>query len=214
MKQKDSAGYLSILGVNYLFPIATLLEKLNSLEQRDPNEVQCSPLENGYSISLVVLGVMMVESFIRRTQYLVQKKDIRSAIEFVRGEFPDYDRMDHLEELFVIRDVVAHNLVWDAQISWGDEFGMRFNDVAKGMGGDKKFDRVIDMKKRISRQLSLNLFPTRINRSDVIKIMNSALDFLLFLENKNRNFVYITPQFMMIDNIPVSFVEYVRGLRN
>lgn len=135
MRSDYSTGYLSIIGYNYLIPIGTLLKNLYSLKQSNPNEVQSSPKENGYSVSLVVLNVLTLESLIRRTQYLVGKKDIRHPVDFIREEFPDCNIIWSIEELFVIRDVIVHNHVWDAQIVWDDEMIMRFNSVDRGMGG-------------------------------------------------------------------------------
>jgi len=89
---------------------------------------------------------------------------------------------------------------------------MKFGSIDDRIGGDDKFDRVIDTKKRKTRSLGINLFPTRINREDVIIVLKEVLDFLLYIENKDRNYVYITPQFLLIDNTPVSFVDYVRRI--
>jgi hypothetical protein len=213
MNTEYTSGYLSIIGVNFLHPIGVLLDELFSLEPRDPNEVQSSPLENGYSISLIMLTVLMVESFIRRIQFICEKEEIRSPLQFIRQVFPDYEKIDEVEELFVVRDVIAHNHVWGCQILWDANGKMKFKSIDKRLGGDKKFDRVIDMKNRKTRCLDLNLFPTRINREDVSVVLNKALDLLLYLEEMNRNYVYISPQFLMIKRNPVLFVDYVRGLQ-
>ena len=212
MNNDYTSGYLSIIGYSYLNPLGVLLEKLFSLDQRDPNEVQTSPLENGYSVSLIILTVLMVESLVRRVQFFVEKGKTRSSLQFIRNNFSEYENIDDIEELFVVRDVIAHNHVWGCQIIWEKHGDMKFGSIDDRIGGDDKFDRVIDTKKRKTRSLGINLFPTRINREDVIIVLKEVLDFLLYIENKDRNYVYITPQFLLIDNTPVSFVDYVRRI--
>jgi len=89
MNNDYTSGYLSIIGYSYLNPLGVLLEKLFSLDQRDPNEVQTSPLENGYSVSLIILTVLMVESLVRRVQFFVEKGKTRSSLQFIRNNFSE-----------------------------------------------------------------------------------------------------------------------------
>ena len=67
-------GYVSIVASNFVFPIVSLFESLDSLGTHAPNEVQTSPLENGYSLAIITLTVLLIESAISRTQYMMKRQ--------------------------------------------------------------------------------------------------------------------------------------------
>lgn len=113
-------GYVSIVASNFVFPIVSLFESLDSLGTHAPNEVQTSPLENGYSLAIITLTVLLIESAISRTQYMMKITPPQKAIGFIKQNFPDFS--PEVEELFVIRDTIAHNHVWEANVFW-DERG-------------------------------------------------------------------------------------------
>ena len=46
----EPTGYVSIVASNFIFPIVNLIEALDGVGKHTPNEVQASPMENGYSI--------------------------------------------------------------------------------------------------------------------------------------------------------------------
>ena len=179
-------NYVSIIGVNYLHPICTLLEELDSLSLWPPNQVQASNVENGYSVAIIALTVFLLESFINRNRYDVQKNAFPKRIDplkFVRTTYPNSCLVDKLEELFVVRDVIVHNHVWEALFNTtGEEMELIIADLRKGYG-DKKFNRVINLTNRKTRQLGINLFPTRICREDVKIVLKNAKEFFLFLKN-------------------------------
>ena len=85
MSLKESQGYVSIIGFNYLEPICSLLEKLESLDSRGPNEVQASQLENGYSAAIIVITVFLVESAIGRTQYDLGETPPKKPLDLTRS---------------------------------------------------------------------------------------------------------------------------------
>src|SRR3989344_8539750 len=82
--------YVSVIGTSYLYPIASLLDALLVFEPKGPNEVQASSVENGYSAAIIVLTVLMIESFINRAQYLfAQTSGPRNPYDFVRYCYPN-----------------------------------------------------------------------------------------------------------------------------
>jgi len=214
MISKETEGYLSVIGSNYLAPIAAQLEKLAELKQRDPNEVQASPLENGYSVALVILSALMLESYTARTQFMMGKSPPLPPIAFARREFPETSFPDQIEDIFVLRDAIAHNHLWETKFQWDEELGMKLvsADLADGYG-DKKFREVIDPKRRATRLMNLNLYQTRVNRSDGFKVLKSVVNFLRHLESIDRNFVYITAQSVKYLGKIEMFTELVDSLQ-
>lgn len=77
-------------------------------------------------------------------------------------------------------------------------FGMREEafklvdaQLLKGYG-DKKFEKAVDINTRKTKILGLNIFPTRICRSDVIVVLKTAFDFLASLEDKDHNYFSVS----------------------
>lgn len=213
MVEQEPQEYVSIIGFNYLRPIASLLEPLESLDSKGPNEVQASVVENGYSAAIIILTVLLVESAVARTQYIRGETPLKRPLDFVRAIYPNSGFEDKIEELFVVRDAIAHNHVWEAKFSWDEKVGMKLISAALEEGyGDRKFRRVLDQAKRKTRQLGINLFPTRICREDARIVLKNAVEFLMFLENQDRRYVYISPQYVKFRGNLIPFVELVAGL--
>jgi hypothetical protein len=199
--------YVTIVGFNYLQPIAALLERLLLLEKRGPAEVQASPIENGYSVAILVLTVLMIESSIRRTQYVLGSLSQKSALVFAKEQLPTCPLIPDLEEAFVARDVVAHNHVYEATVTWEPPSSLRLLGANHLSDGDAKFNRVVDRSTLKTRRLGLNLFPTRVCLHDVAVILKLAHDFFSFLEKTDRRYFYISPQIVEFQHRLVSFQD-------
>jgi hypothetical protein len=213
MVQQEPEGYVSIIGFSYLSPIAKLLETLESLESKGPNPVQTSTLENGYSAAVIILTLLLIESAIARTQYVLNEKPPKKALEFALRTYANSGFVGKLEELFVVRDVIAHNHVWEAEFIWDDQSGMKLISAALKEGyGDKKYEKVLDPTNRKTRQLGINLFPTRICREDATTVLKNAVEFLRFLESIDRHYVYISPQYVKFRGEMRPFVDLVLTL--
>jgi len=207
-------GYVSVLSTAYFFPITALLEKLTPLKLNEPNEVQTSNIDNGYSVSIIVLSVLLLESAIGKTQFVQNKQPPMRPVEFVASEYPQSGFSDKIEELFVVRDVIAHNHLWEAQFQWDDQLGMKFVSppVLRSGYGDPKFRRVIDPSDRTTRLLGINLFPTRIHRADATIVLKTTVEFLLFLQSQNKSYTYMSPSTVRFNGEAVSFVDLVANL--
>ena len=64
----------------------SLFESMDSINPSGPNEVQAFPIENGYSLAIVALTVLMVESAISRTQYRMDKIPPQKTLEFIKAQ--------------------------------------------------------------------------------------------------------------------------------
>ena len=206
--------YVSVLSTSYCYPIAALLEKLEVLERNQPNEVKASTPENGFSVAIIVLAVLLLESAIGRTQFVKNIPVPDKPIAFVTSAFPLSGFSSKIEELFVVRDAIAHNHLWEAQFEWDDQLGMKFvTPPTQRSGGDNKFNRVLDPTNRKTRLLGINLFPTRICREDVIIVLHTAIQFLKFLEQEDRNYVIISTVDVKIFGKITTFVDLITGLK-
>jgi hypothetical protein len=156
----------------------------------------------------------MLESAIGRTQYVRGEKPPKKPVNFIRTTYPASGFADRIEELFVARDAIAHNHIWEAKITWGDDYGMKLvsAELRDGYGDDKKFQRVIDATTRTTKLLGINLFPTRICRADAVAVLKTAIDFLLFLENEDRRYFYFSPHYVKFRGDLRLFTELVASL--
>jgi hypothetical protein len=210
---RQNANYLSIIGFGYLRPILALLERLEALPRSAVNEVHAAQPLNGFSASIVALSVLLVESAIARTQYDLGVKPPKRPLEFFRSQFSTCPHLEELQELYVIRDVIAHNHVWEANFTWDEGLGMRLHWAELTSGyGDSKLEKVIDTNTRTTKLLNLNLFPTRINRSDAIVVLKSAVSILRYLEEFGSSLVNISNQHEMYKGSLERFVDVVDSL--
>ena len=199
-------GFVSVFWTNLLDPVASMVEILIPLKLKDPNSDIPTGPENGYSISIIALTVVMVESVIGRIQYLdFGDTEPQKAVEFIRAKYPEF--ADRIEESFVVRDVIVHNHLWKA---WSDNHHTKIvsADLREGYG-DKKYWNVIDRETRTTKKLRINVFPTSLCRTDAQIVLRTAVEFLLFLEGKDRNYVYLSPQFVKFLGDMIEFTKLV-----
>ena len=212
MLPTDPEGYISIVASNFVFPIVSLIEALDSVGKHAPNEVQASPLENGYSLAITTLTVLMVESAISRTQYRMKITPPQKALEFIKKEFSN-DLFQKIEELFVIRDTIAHNHVWEANVYWDENGKLKLVDAQLVKGyGDKKFGKVVDKNTRKTKLLGLNVFPNRICRSDAITVLKTAVEFLSAIESKDRNYFSVSALIVKYKGVVIPFEKFMSEL--
>ena len=208
----EPTGYVSIVASNFIFPIVNLIEALDGVGKHTPNEVQASPMENGYSLAIETLTVLMVESAISRTQYIMKVSPPQKALGFIKQEFPK-DLSQKVEELFVIRDTIAHNHVWEANVYWDESGKLKLVDAQLVKGyGDKKFGKVVDNSTRKTKLLGLNVFPNRISRSDAITVLRTAVEFLLAVETKDRNYFSVSALIVKYKGMVMPFEKFMSKL--
>ena len=212
MIDQTGTGYVSVIGFSYLYPLIDLLDKLLRLEG-SPNEVQASSQENGYASAIIVLSVLMVESAIARAKCDMKIEKPKSALQFMRSRFSQYPGLPILEELFVIRDAIVHNHLWQARITWTQNWDMKLQSAEKWEGSwDSKLSLVLDPETRKTKILGLNLFPTRIAKDDAILVIKRAAEILQFIEANGSPLVDVSDQDVEFRGHLVSFVDLVSSL--
>jgi hypothetical protein len=211
--QDSAQNYVSVIGSSLLQPTVKLMEVLESLNPKGPNEVQASPLKNGYSTAIVALTVSLLESALNRTQYIMGGEYKRDLIKFFRAAFSSSALHETLEELFVVRDAIVHNHVWAVKFK-DEEEGMKLVSAQLLLGyGDKKFRKVMDPETRKTRLLRMNLFPTRICRLDAVIALKSAYKILLFLESQDRGYINVSSAPVQLANIAMAFSDFINQIK-
>lgn len=194
-------------------PIADLCDRMLGLGSGEPNEVQTSPRENGYAISIVALTAFLLEGACGRARYVSGWNGKHCSAPGTLRKFGDNALAERIEEIFVVRDAIAHAHLWTAKISW-DQNDLRFKGPPVRLPGygDEKFQRIVDPDSRTTRQLKLDVFPPRIHRRTGIIALKECAKALQFLESKDRNFVYLAPQHVLFSGRFIPFYKWIREL--
>ena len=167
-------NYVSVLFPSLLQPIVDLFGLMEKQGTGDPNEVQASPAENGYAASIAVLTVLVIESVCNRVRYVRNDTDRKGTVQTL-SELSAGELADEVEELFVLRDVIAHNHVWEATIAEHDSKGLALVAATlRPRYGDEKFARTVDPQTRRTRRLHLDVFPNRIHRQTAVVVLQNA----------------------------------------
>jgi hypothetical protein len=215
---KESPEYqlVTIIGSDYFEPIADLLDKLLSLSTQDPNEVKASNREVGYSASVIVLLVLLLESYAMRVRYInrttipIKKTPVH---QYLKSLYSDFDMTHEVKEVFIVRDVIAHNHLWEIEFTWEDESEMKLLKAEKeASSGDDKYRDHVDVSSRKTTTLGLNVVPVKIGKRDVYEVFQTVWKTLLFLENKDRNQCYVSHLYVKYRGNTVKFGDLLKEL--
>src|SRR5258708_25366373 len=79
MPTTEEHDYVSTVFTHFLQPIADLCDRMLELCSGEPNEVQTSPMENGYAISIIALTAFLLGGACGRTRYISAQKQCSPA---------------------------------------------------------------------------------------------------------------------------------------
>lgn len=210
---------ISIVGDAYLQPISVLLEKLFLHPGSPEDEVGTGTRTCGYSISICILAFLYFESYTMRIRYLNPKylsKKYRWNFDFLEKLYKNFPNIDTLKELAVLRDLIVHNHLWEIDFSSDNKFRRKIDGAHKNsFSGDKKYENCVDLKTYKTKILQLNVIPTKIGKSDVCKVLNSIIESLLFIEEKDINVCQISNSIVIFGETGTrrrNFVELISEL--
>jgi hypothetical protein len=187
---------ITIVGSSYFDPISVLLDELEKYDEGQSNEVQSGNYVNGFSSSICILSVVCLESYVMRVRYI--NKATQNDIDktpvpvYLKKLYLDFPYEQELNEVHVVRDVLAHNHLWEVSFSWSEKKGMIHNASSKRSSGDKKYKQYVDSVTNTTSKLGLNVNPIKIGVSDAKTVIQTVWRILLFLESKNRNQCYVS----------------------
>jgi hypothetical protein len=186
---------VSILGSSYFKPIADLLDRWLSQPSHRPNAVQSGYYEHGYAASTILLLVAMFESYLVRVRYIQRPAvpaTLRSAIDVLLHLYPRLRHRKALIDVYVARDAIFHNHLWEIEYSCGSPTMVLHGAVKDPAFGDRKYSARVNPATRRTKALGISVVPTRVDRRDVKKVFETVWKTLLFLEHKNRNQCYVS----------------------
>jgi hypothetical protein len=187
---------VTIVGSSYFEPLSVLLEKLEKHDNGSASAVQSGYYVNGFASSICILAVVCLESYVMRVRYINkagQKEiDKTSVPVYLKKLYQDFPFEDELFEIHILRDVLAHNHLWEVSHSRDDEGRMIIDSIEKRSSGDNKYQQYVDPVANVTKNLKLNISPIRVGNSEAISVVKAMWNILIFLEKKNRNQCYIS----------------------
>ena len=190
MSQPAIPDVISVIGSAYLQPISDLLENLLNQPISGKGPAGSSMHENGYSSALIVLLVTLLESYTARLRFVRRDENIPGNVstpELLSKYFSEFPNKDELTEVFLIRNVLAHNHIWHMDVSDFDTLGAPTLATPKELGfnTNKHYEQVVNIETRTTRLLELNINPTSVDRTDVHKVFNLIWGTLQFMNSQN-----------------------------
>lgn len=181
---------ISVVASSYMQPIAALLDNLlkNPISGKGP--AGTSMHENGYSAASVVLLVALLESYTARLRFKRHSEGIDGNVstpELLGKYFPSLPNKDELIEVFLIRNVLAHNHIWHMDVLNFDVAGASTISTPKDLGfqPNKHYEQVVNVASRSTRLLGLNIIPTSVDLTDVRKVFDVTWRTLKFMNAQN-----------------------------
>ncbi len=118
---------ISVIGMQFYQPIADLISKLVGRPYQRPDRVGSNYYEGGYAAAIILLLVAAVESLIQRDRYFYRIAKLSPKPSNVASDYSKsvlcYRRHRHLEELFEVRNSIAHNHLWEIEFTTSSEGG-------------------------------------------------------------------------------------------
>jgi len=181
---------ITVVGSSYCRSIEILVERLLKAPPGKVVAGRVGEPENGYALSIVLLLVVMLESFIGRVSDLQFRQKKNGRPKGHRESVPDYlaslrksfGLRKSLTEVFVLRDAIAHGHVWTLSVSRHKAKGRILRRATLGAGyGDSKYRVALNARTRRTSILGLNLVPEAVGRREVAKVFDvvwRTLDYL------------------------------------
>jgi hypothetical protein len=207
---------VTIMGSSYFQPIADLLDRWLSRPSNKPTAVKSSSYEHGYAASVILLLVAMFESYVVRVRHVQQSSvptKVRTAIDVLLHLYPQIRHIKALTDVYVVRDAIFHNHLWEIEYSWGGSRPMILRGAVKHPAfGDKKYAARVNPTTRRTKALGIAVVPTRVDRRDAKKVFETVWKTLLFLEAKDRNQCYVSHIYIRFRGKSILFGDLIRCL--
>jgi hypothetical protein len=181
---------ITVVGSGYFQPILDLAERMIERPRGRVSASRINGRENGYALSIVVLSVVMLESFVGRVSDLQARLGPKGRTKTFRTPVPVYISQlrksftleKSLTEVFVLRDAIAHGHVWKLEVSSHATHGqlLRSADLGTQYGNDN-FKKRVHPKTRRTRALGLHVVPSAVGREEVVKVLEVIHRVLRFL---------------------------------
>lgn len=226
---QEPIEFVSVIGVNLLWPIARELGVLGAADAVRPNNLQTNASENGHAIAVVLLAVITLESAIGRSGFVHENRELRGkfvegATRYVRQKVKDHFCGESdcpaktfdttaVDEAFVVRDAIAHNHLWSGKFIYDEDAGVwttkREPTPLPGFGDDK-FMANADLGTGETKVLKLNVVPTRVWSRDAYIVLRTLLETLEVLDHVGGKPLGIQGHPVILDGKAVGYEKFAK----
>ena len=188
---------ISIAGNSYTYSIADLVFQLTRCK-RDVSYPD-TPLssEVNYSTVLILLLVLMVESYLARVRHFDKTTDAETkkwATKYLRSLKGCKRLANRFGEVYLLRNAIVHNHVFEYEHEWnsnGDHRDRKFKIDTSWQGASKKtvYSEHVKIKRFVepkTKLLGLRVIPTRMGREDALKVFETVHQVLKQLHKKEH----------------------------
>lgn len=210
---------ISVLASKFQQPIADLIVRLTSRPYIKPDRSSSNFYECGYSASAIILIVAMLESMIQRDRYFFKKSFAGAKTKSVAHQYLSetlrYRRHAHIQELFELRNALAHNHVWEIEYTWPKTGGRRHKQSSL-VADTHRLSVIPPRNAKIPRTklVKFNLLPSRIDRTDLAKALSVAVHLLEFLSRKGTNPTDISISVVALPSRRLPFSSLLQEVEN
>jgi hypothetical protein len=188
MNAQSIPDIITIIGESYFQPIADLIARLLEKEAPRPVAMGTTGRENGYSAAIVILLVATLESYVARVRFtrrdeIARLKGASSVPDLLKELYPGLNLHDELLEVFLLRNLVAHNHLYHLDVSSGGvaKAEMLGGPLDFGISVNRHYAYLVDQKSRKTKFLSLNANPAAVDRGDAKRAFEVVWKTLWFM---------------------------------
>ena len=213
--------FISIAGGVYIRPIADLVFQLTRCKRDVSYPDQPLSSEADYSTVLILLLVLMAESYLARVRHFdkTTKAETKKWVAKYLGSLDGCKRLaNRFGAVYLLRNAIVHNHVFEYEHVWnadGNHRDRKFNiDTSwQGERDETVYSKHVKLNKYAepkTKLLGLRVVPTRMGREDVLKVFETIYQILQQLHKKKyldipmENF-YVRYQPIVEDRKTLSF---------
>lgn len=195
IKLRGRMSVISIAGDSYIRPIADLVFQLTRCK-RDPSYPD-QPLssEVDYSTVLILLLVLMTESYLARVRHFdktTNPNTKRWATTYLASLNGCKRLANRFSEVYLLRNAIVHNHVFEYEHIWNLNDGHRDREFKidtswQGRVGAKGYSEHVEIKKYVepkTKLLRLRVTPTRMGREEALIVFETIHQVLKQLHTK------------------------------
>ena len=210
---------ISVLASKFQQPITDLVLKLIARPYAKSDRVGANFYECGYAASAIILVVAMLESMIQRDRYFLKidcptSKPTDIAHQYLKTNLK-YRRSARIQELFELRNSLAHNHLWEVEYTWPNNGG-RQHKKSTLVPKAHRLSAIPKATARVPRTkiVGFNILPSRVDRTDLTKALAVAIDLLEFLGEKGRNPINIARSTIVLPKSRPNFSTLPQVIEN
>lgn len=186
-RQINRQKVITVVGATYIeFIVMDLMSKTFEAYKKldfSGRHFQTSMWEHGHATAAIILSVIGIEAYRNRIYYVEKDNvsrgssavinDLCSMLNRKNQTFHTSKLKQLLTEVFVIRDVIAHNHIYEVEVLSDQDWKMlgHKQKLLKGYGFDTKYKACVNSRTRKTRLLKFNVQPAKIGFEDLFKVL-------------------------------------------